>query len=204
MKAEAFLPPAPRLRVEPLLRFQRYRDLDKVAPAIREVAEEMVRIGEKLAVPDVVFSSRQIQALGTDTLVLAQGPTFHGRSFATHLREAREVVCFVATIGPALDERVAELADGEELLEALFLDTAGWLAVESTLRGFRVHLAVRARARGLRLSPRMGPGYLDWPLTEQVELFSVFGDTPLSVALSEHCVMAPRKSISGLFGLLPA
>ncbi len=203
MTVEEFLPPAPKLRVEPLLRFQRYRDLDKVAPAIREVAEEMVRTGEKLAAPRVVFVCRQVREIGPETLALAEGPTFHGRAFATHLKDARQVVCFLATIGPALDDRVAEMAEGDELLEALFLDTAGWLAIEDALRAFRKHVAARIRPRGLRLSPRMGPGFLDWPLTDQIEFFSVFSGARLAVAVTEHCVMTPKKSVSGLFGLQP-
>ena len=204
MTVEGFFPPAPKLRVEPLLRFQRYRDLDMVAPAIREVAEEMVRIGEKLAAPRVVFMCRLVHDVGPETLVIAEGPTFHGRGFATHLRDARQVVCLLATIGPDLDDRVAQMADGDELLEALFLDTAGWLAIEDALRAFRKHLAARFRPQGLRLSPRLGPGYLDWPLTDQHEFFSIFSKEPVPVELSEHCVMTPKKSISGLFGLLPS
>lgn len=204
MTAEEFLPTAPRLRVEAMFRFHRYREPDKVAPVIREIAEEMVRAGEKLAVPRIVFSSRQIDNVGLEALTVGQGPTFHGRCFATHLKRACEVVCFVATIGPALDERVTELAEGDELLEALFLDTAGWLSIEDALRAFRRHLGLRARPRGLRLSPRLGPGYLDWPLTEQREFFSIFAGSPLPVVLSDHCVMRPKKSISGLFGLVPS
>ena len=130
MTAEEFLPPAPRLRIEPLLRFQRYRDLDKVAPAIREVAQEMVRAGQKLAVPRVTFMLRQVHHVGPATLALADGPTFNGRCFTTHISKASQVVCFLITIGPDLDDRVTELGSGGELLEALFLDTAGWLAIE--------------------------------------------------------------------------
>jgi hypothetical protein len=203
MPPEEFWPPAPRLPVEPILRFQRYRDLRQVAPAILAVAEDMVRLAEKLADPRVVYLARPVARVDAGSLAVAGAPAFHGRAFGTHAAAAREAVCFVATIGPALDERVAELAEGGELLEALFLDTAGWLAMEAALRGFRRHLAARARPRGLRLSPRLGPGYLDWPLTEQPRLFSLFGGSPLPVTLSEHCVMTPKKSVSGLFGLLP-
>jgi cobalamin-dependent methionine synthase I len=69
------------------------------------------------------------------------------------------------------------------------------------LRQFRRHLAAGARAQGCRLSPRLGPGYLDWPLAEQRALFSVFEGEALPVDLNAYCVMMPKKSISGLFGL---
>lgn len=204
MRPEDFVPPAPRLRVDPLLRSQRYRDLGQVSPVIRGVAEDMVRLAEKLACPHVVFVRRRIERVTADALAISGGPTFHGRCFGTHLATAGETVGFVLTIGDALEQRVSELAENDELLEALFLDTtAGWLAIEDAVRAFRAHLTARIRVESLRLSPRLGPGYLDWPLTQQVELFELFSGHALDVTLSDHCVMTPKKSISGLFGLLP-
>jgi hypothetical protein len=202
VQTETFLPPSPGLRLGPILRFQHYRDLSQIAPPIREAAEAMAAMAEKLADPRVVFLTKEVERVGPDTLTLSGGPTFHGRCFRTHVVSAREVVCFVVTIGGALDERVAEMADGHELLEALFLDTAGWLAIEDAARAFRSHLRGRVRPRGLRLSPRLGPGYLDWPLGEQTALLGLFAEDSLPVTLSEYSVMTPKKSISGLFGLL--
>jgi hypothetical protein len=203
MTVERFLPDPPKLHLEPILRFQRYRNLDQVAPAIRDVAKDMLGLVEGLAAPEVVFITRPVDRVDADTLRLVDGPTFHSRSFGTHLPLASEVVCFLCTIGPAVDERVSQLAETDELLEALFVETAGWLAIEDALRKFRGHLNARVRPKGLRLSPRLGPGYVDWPLTEQAEFFPMFGGTSLPVSLSEYCVMTPKKSISGLFGLIP-
>jgi hypothetical protein len=206
MPVETYLPPRPELRIEPILRFQRYRDLSQIAAPIREVAEAMTALAMKLAEPHVVFLPRAVDRVEADTLTLAGHRPFHGRCFRTHMASAREVVCFLVTIGPALDTRVAQMADGDELLEAVFLDTAGWLAVEDAVRAFRAHFRGRVRTRGLRLSPRLGPGYMDWPLDEQTSLFELFASNAndsLPVALSEYCVMTPKKSISGLFGLLP-
>jgi hypothetical protein len=60
---------------------------------------------------------------------------------------------------------------------------------------------VIAAMPGARVSHRLGPGHRDWPLEEQRALVGLFagGDTP--VRLSEHGVLIPFKSISGLFGV---
>lgn len=201
--AEEFLPERLHLRVEPILRFHRYRDASQVAPAIREVAEEMVRVAAKLVEPRVVFLRRRVVGVTDGAIRLEGGAEFHGGCLGAHLGQAREAICFLATIGPALDDRVSALAEGGDLLEALFLDTVGWLAVEEVLRVFRGHLGLRLRGERLRLGPRLGPGYLDWPLGEQRSFFGLFGGVPLPVTVSQECVMSPRKSLSGLFGLLP-
>jgi hypothetical protein len=199
---QEFVPAAIKLTAFPILRFQGYRTIGQVAPPIREAAQEMIAVAEGLVDPRVVFVRRAIERVNDDALTLADGPTFHGRCFVTHLSRAREVVCFVATLGPALDERATALADAGDLLEAVFLEAAGWLAIEKVLRAFRAHLG--AHIHPARLSPRLGPGFLDWALTEKQAFFLAFRGAPLPVSVSEYSVMTPKKSISGLFGLLPA
>jgi hypothetical protein len=202
--AQEFVPGTIKLTAFPILRLQGYRSVGQVGPPIREVAQEMIAVAERLVDPRVVFVRRAIERVDDDALTLADGPTFHGRCFITHLSRAREVVCFVATLGPALDERATALADAGDLLEAVFLEGAGWLAIEKVLRAFRAHLGAHVQSARQRLSPRLGPGFLDWALTEQQALFSAFRGAPLPVSVSEYSVMTPKKSISGLFGLLPS
>ncbi len=55
---------------------------------------------------------------------------------------------------------------------------------------------------GLSALSSMSPGSLeDWPITQQRQLFSLFEDpaAQLGVRLTEHMLMVPRKSISGIF-----
>jgi hypothetical protein len=201
MTLRGFVPARVDVDVAAMLRFHGYRDRALVAPPIVEAAAEMARVAGKLAAPRVVFQERNVERVDPGQLTLDGGVPFHGTCFHAHLADAHRVIVFLATLGPDLDARAEVLADGEELLEALFLETAGWLMLEDALRQFRRHLAANARARGCRLSPRLGPGYLDWPLDEQRALFALFDGQPVPVDLNAYCVMMPKKSISGLFGL---
>ena len=200
---EEIAPPRFTLGLDPLLRTHGYRDLSRVSPEITATGREMLAVAERLIEPRAFAVRREVERVERDALVLSGGLTFHGSCFWTHLEKASAVACFVVTLGEALDRRAAELSDTGDMLEALFLDTAGSLAVQQTVRRLRGHLAVRARADGLALSPRLGPGYHDWPLTEQAALFSAF-PRALPVTLTEACIMVPLKSLSGLFGLIPA
>lgn len=198
-----YRPSRVRLGLASLLRTQGYRDPAQAAPAIRDVAEAMLALADTLIDPAVAYVTRPVESAGGDGLRLAGGPRFRGRCLAAHCAAAREVMCFVATLGPALEVRAGELSDDGQLLEALFLEAAGWLALEDTLRAFRAEQRSRLRPLGLRPGPRLGPGYLDWPLTEQPDLFRLFDAAALPVTLSAHGVMVPRKSLSGLFGIVP-
>ena len=56
-----------------------------------------------------------------------------------------------------LDQRVQDYLAKYEVLQAMFLETAGWLAIEAATRQFGIHLRRKLRPEGLGLSPRMGP-----------------------------------------------
>ena len=146
----------------------------------------------------------RIAACDGGSLRLETGAVFHSTGFAKALGGCPEVVAFVLTLGPRLDDAVAELSPDDDLVTALFLEMAGWLAIERATKQLTEHLWSGARAEGLRLSRRLAPGYADWPLDGQAPLFDLFAETGLPVRLLESNAMTPKKSRSGLFGLGPA
>jgi hypothetical protein len=111
---------------------------------------------------------------------------------------------FAVTLGTRLDERVHELFEAMDGLEGLFLDTAGWVVVQSALSSVRSRLGPKARAEGFRLTRRMGPGYLDWALEEQAGLVAALGGgEPLpGIEVLESGAILPEKTITGIYGLI--
>src|SRR4029079_6890541 len=188
---------------------QGYHDFSRVRPAILRAARDMAENAAELASPEVVFRRRRIERLDSASVALASGPTLRSDAFATTLRGCGEVAAFVLGLGDALDNRVIALVEAGDLLEALLLESAGWLCIEDATRQFKGHLRDLAAAEGLRITSRMGPGYsyrigsqtCSWPLEQQPELFGVFGIDELPVRLSESNAMHPKMSRSGLFGL---
>ena len=113
-------------------------------------------------------------------------------------------------MGRALDEAVIAAMDKFEPLDALFLETAGWLGVEWTTKNFVRDLQKTVKPENMRVTRRRGPGYrykiggreMDWPLEQQRRLFDVFDEVELPIALLESCVMLPKMSRSGMYGLV--
>ncbi|MBU0895073.1 MAG: hypothetical protein KJ584_00600, partial [Candidatus Omnitrophica bacterium] len=58
--------------------------------------------------------------------------------------------------------------------------------------------------KGMSASMPFSPGYCDWPIEEQIKLDKILGFSRIGVRLTESCMMAPRKSISGLIAIGPA
>jgi hypothetical protein len=192
-----------RLRSEPMLRIHGYGDPQRVRPDISEAAARMAKHVEAVMEPRAWHRVLAVEGLAGDVLTLEDGTVLRAGDFPGVLADCEAVVPFVLTIGPRFDEEARSLSADGNLLEALFLQTAGWLALEHATKAFATRLRSWAGARGYRLTRRLAPGYGSWPLTGQVALFSVFGASSPGVSLLESCAMVPGMSRSGMYGLRP-
>ncbi len=195
-----------------ILRVQGYRDLSAVRPVIARAAAKAARETEEVSKPCAYFREVDVNQCCGRTLELADGTVFENEAFQRFLNGTSKVVVFILTMGRDLDESVKDHIANDRLLDALFMEVAGWMGVEVLTRELSTYLRIEARAYNLRLSPRLGPGYsykLDgrsvlWPLEQQRSLFGLFDGNPMDVELLESCAMLPKISRSGIFGLLPA
>ena len=193
-----------------VLRIQGYRDLEKVRPAIKRAATTAARQTEKLIVPSIYYRVLSVKVCKGETLELEDGTVFRNEAFQRFLKGVKHVVVFVLTMGRSLDEAVISSIKNDQLLHALFLETAGWLGIEGATRVLSSHLRAKAREGGFRLSPRLGPGYsyklagrsVCWALEQQQTLFELFDGGGIDIELLESCAMVPKISRSGIFGFL--
>jgi hypothetical protein len=201
-RIERWEPAGPRLDCWTVLRLARYRRRDEVAPAIWETARRMTARAGALVHAVAALVPVRVQAAGAGGAVLAEGVAFSGRAVGRLLADCPLAVAFALTLGPRLEAEMAALADRRQLLESYLLDTAGWAAIERAVRALRLDLRERLGPAGWRPTHRLAPGYGDWPLAEQPALLGLLAGHDLPVRLSEHGVLLPFKSITGLFGLV--
>lgn len=181
------------IRPEQVLRVH-YPDLGPVAGEVRDTAAAMGAHALEIARPVAWLRRASVDESDDANAV----------TLAKALRASGAGYLFVVTLGPRLDERVHELFEAMDGLEGLFLDTAGWVVAQSALSAVRQTLGARARAEGARLTGRMGPGYLDWPLEEQSALVrTLAGGEPLpGIEVLESGAILPQKTITGFYGLI--
>lgn len=201
------------VKVDPvkMLRIHGYRDLEKVRPVIRKAADDIAIEAEGLMAPEAHSLQMAVRSYGDSFMELADGTVFENVDFGNVLDNAPVVVVVILTVGHALDEAVIAAMEKFEPLDALFLETAGWLGIEAATKSFVNDLKKKARANGRRVTRRMGPGYsykisgrqMNWPLEQQRQLFNLFGDIELPITLLESCAMLPKMSRSGMYGLAP-
>lgn len=189
------------LAIDPwtVLRLARYRRRDAAPQAVWDAARAMAARAGSLADPEARLRLVHVIEADRRGVTLAEGASFSGGAVARHVGGAPKAIAFALTLGPAIETEVAALSTAEELLDAYLLDLAGWAGLEAAVRALRGDLV--ATLPDARVSHRLGPGHLDWPIEEQRALIPLLdGEAPL-VQLSEHGVLMPFKSISGLFAL---
>jgi len=205
--------PPPVVDASRLLRVHKYTDPSKVRPVIVDAAKHAAVEALSLSAPTARYVILEIKSLKNGVLTLAGDHKFNCLAFDQHLENCQYLVTFVMTLGGRLDAKTMSLVeDVFEPLDALFLETAGWLTIEAATRKLAAKLRADAALDGWTTSLRMGPGYeyklhdsgerVRWDLIQQQVLFELFGEASLPVELLSSCAMFPKMSRSGVYGLI--
>jgi hypothetical protein len=154
---------------------------------------EILRIAMSLVHPRALYTTPYITSHGSDTLEI-EGVKFTSRILAKNVEKTERVFPYVLTIGDALESRASSY---EMVAKQLILNAMGDVALGSSLNYLQRHIS---QQYALGTLSEMGPGQLDWPMSEQRQLFSILGDveTTVGVKLTQSMMMVPRKSISGM------
>jgi hypothetical protein len=128
---------------------------------------------------------------------------FTSAKLAKTLKNADKIVCFVGTIGAGVENEIKRLMGKQKLADAYILDAMASVAVEDMIDRFQDFMENRFNDEDSTVTLRFSPGYCDWPVTQQKKLFNIFDSKQLDVQLLDSCLMKPRKSISGVFGITP-
>ena len=165
------------------------------SPYIEKIAGELLDITRPIARPKAVYEVGYIENKNEDSLDIAGG-RFKSRLLRINLDKVARVFPYIATCGTELEEIV--IPDGD-FMRSYCLDVIKETALRSAISYLEGHLK---RSYALGQVSRMNPGSLpSWPITQQKELFSLFGNVEelIGVKLTENCLMIPVKSVSGIF-----
>ncbi|RLB29076.1 MAG: hypothetical protein DRH11_16450 [Deltaproteobacteria bacterium] len=194
---------SPKISKGELVRRLGARKGERLSRATKVKVEGLIDTLSEFLSPVIHYESRGLARITKSSIELKEGPVFRSPKIAKSLAGCTHVVCFIATIGQGLEHRVREKFEANRLSEAYILDALGSVLVEDLVQQFQEFIAKKCAIQGEYVTLRFSPGYCDWPLEEQRKLFSLFHPSRLKVRLSKSCLMVPRKSVSGIFGIAP-
>lgn len=180
------------LELGKVLEQMRIRGENKV---VTQIAGELVELARPLVRPKAIYQVAYVENQGEDSLNIG-GITFTSRLLRDKLDKVGRVFPYIITCGRELDRLTSRDRD---FMRNYCLDVIKEMALRSAVSYTENHLK---ETFALEQLSRMNPGSLpSWPLTQQRELFSLFGDVKklIDVELTETCLMIPVKSVSGIF-----
>lgn len=112
-----------------------------------------------------------------------------------------KLILFAATVGIELDRLISRYG-AVSASKAFLFQAIGAERIESLCDVFNREIAEQNAAKGFAVRPRFSPGYGDFPLEMQKEIFSVL-DCPRKIGLSlnESLLMSPSKSVTAIVGI---
>jgi hypothetical protein len=170
-------------------------------PQLIDIAQRALEDGQPLIKPAVVYRHLPVASVHHENLVLKNGAVLKGELLAQHLAPAEQIIVLVCTIGPALEQYVAEVLSTDPAY-GLAVDSFGSTAVEALSVAACTYFEDQARRRSLYTSIPLSPGMIGWPVGEgQFKIFNLLAANLIGVTLSEYALMIPAKTISMVLGL---
>ena len=183
-----------------LLGGQKKKSLPK---SIRKKVQNARQKLNRLIKPRLHYRIVKPSVMDNDVVQLDETVKFTSAKLAKSLKNAEKIVCFVGTIGTGVEHEINRLLGKQKLADAYILDAMASVAVENMIDRFQDLMENRFSAEDRTVTLRFSPGYCDWPVTQQKKLFNIFDPKELEVELLDSCLMKPRKSVSGVFGITP-
>ncbi|MCM8822389.1 MAG: vitamin B12 dependent methionine synthase [Candidatus Omnitrophica bacterium] len=157
--------------------------------------EKMFELASEIARPKAIYLEGYIEDRGEDFVVI-NGVKFTSRILKKNLEKADRIFPYIATCGTELDS----IKFSDDFIKQYWWDSIKTCYLNIARENLMEYIKKRFM---LKKTSTMVPGGSEpglWPIEQQKELFSLFGDVErlIGVKLTESCLMIPNKSVSGI------
>ncbi len=130
------------------------------------------------------------------------GQTFETDKIVTRvLRKSESLGVFICTAGNGIGEWTKEVNATGDPVTGFVIDAFGSEIAEATANKLHSIIGEEVGKNGKSITNRYSPGYCNWPVKNQQELFSFFPEKFCGISLSPSSLMHPIKSVSGFIGI---
>lgn len=177
----------------------RYAGAYGTTPEIDALLEDCLKETEGIFSYQVCFREFSLKA-DSDVLDLSFLQTT-SKDLQKNLSGCHSIIVFAATVGLGIDRLMARYSSINPA-RALMLSAIGAERIESLCNTFNEEISAKKQKEGLFTRPRFSPGYGDFPLLAQKDIFSVL-DCPrkIGLTLNNSLIMSPVKSVTAIIGI---
>jgi hypothetical protein len=164
-------------------------------PGLRKEVGPILKTYGSLIEPKAVYTFLRISSIKNNRIYLENDIVLSGIVLADMLELGQEVVPYVLTVGPELENKARQ---EHSPLRAWIIEKTADYALEKASDRIRSHVAERLGGVVSTFTPGSGTGKL-FGIEQQKTLFRILDATRrIGVLLTTAYLMVPRKSVSGI------
>ncbi|KJR43356.1 Vitamin B12 dependent methionine synthase, activation region domain protein [Candidatus Magnetoovum chiemensis] len=171
----------------------------KISNRLKAQIQDCISRSYDLIEPKIIFTNKNIEDIGDEFIRLEGSYHLQSRKIAAALRSSIYTALFIATIGNKLERLIKTLNLENKISIAYLYEIIGSTAVESIADGFQNSFDAALQKQNQTSTLRFSPGYCDWHIRDQLQIFSIIEADQIGVELTGSIQMQPEKSISGIF-----
>ncbi len=118
-----------------------------------------------------------------------------------YLKDARQIAVLVCTAGEGFSQQAMEYNRQGDYLKGYITDAFGSIVVEKSMEYIQSALEREMQNREMKITNRYSPGYCNWDVNDQKQLFALLPEKTCGISLTESSLMVPIKSVSGIIGI---
>ncbi|MBE6638455.1 MAG: hypothetical protein E7616_03230 [Ruminococcaceae bacterium] len=158
-------------------------------------AKKAIELCQQAAFPICIYTHLPIAKREANRITLGKGFVLSGELTVKYLSDCEGAYILLGTVGQSVDRMIAA-AGIRSMTDGLMADAAGSAAVEALLDDFCQKIDPKSLPK-----PRISPGYGDFKLENQIEIFKLLDATrSLGVCLNQSLMISPSKSVSAVVG----
>ncbi|MFP3909195.1 MAG: hypothetical protein ACLFVI_05330 [Archaeoglobaceae archaeon] len=167
---------------------------------VRKRLKELNADTGNLISPSIAYDIFEVVKIEPESIVLKK-ERIEGSLLPALFEECKFLMVAVCTIGPQLEEKVEQLINEGNLLNAMLIDEVGNASINE-LEDECLRVAnEKADEEGLKASGCVCPGKEGFTLDEQAKILKMVNAQEIGVRLTDSRMMYPRKSTSLVIGI---
>jgi cobalamin-dependent methionine synthase I len=134
---------------------------------------------------------------------LEEGVSFESRQLAAFLSASDEIILMAATAGKAIMDAIRQDTAGANVTRGVVYDATASEMTDAALDWIVSYYNQTLRREGKAVTKsRYSAGYGDFTLMNQLTIYKLLHLDDLGVAITEHYMLVPEKSVTAVAGIV--
>ena len=169
---------------------------DKTLQEIQDSFRELERLADKKSIYRIFELS-----LKDENELKIGNVEIYSRNLRTNLKDCKQVVLFVATLGTEVDRLIRKM-QVVDMAKAVVMQACAATLLEEYCDELQQKIAERMQEQGKYIRPRFSPGYGDFSIQHQKAVLAMLeASKRIGVTMTDSYMLTPTKSVTAVIGI---